>query len=100
MPDITDSRRNSVFTFLSTATEKLENRNKSERRGRSYLHSISGGSKLNHQGMAVIQVVQLQIVPSFSLHKMTTSLLDIFRFALRGLLDSWLLAWECFTHLV
>jgi len=26
--DVTDSRHNSLFTFLSTATEKLENQNK------------------------------------------------------------------------
>jgi len=37
MDDITDSRHNSIFTFLSIATEKLENRNKFERGGRSYL---------------------------------------------------------------
>ena len=35
--DVTDSRRNSLFTFVSTVTEKLENRNKFERRGKSYL---------------------------------------------------------------
>jgi len=37
MADITDSRRNSIFTFVSTVTEKLENRNKFQRRGKSYL---------------------------------------------------------------
>ena len=35
--DITDSRYNSLFTFVSTVTEKLENRNKFQRRGKSYL---------------------------------------------------------------
>jgi len=32
-----DSRYNSLFTFLSTATEKLENQNNFQRRGKSYL---------------------------------------------------------------
>ena len=35
--DVTDSRRNSLFTFVVTVTEKLENRNKFQRRGKSYL---------------------------------------------------------------
>ena len=33
--DITDSRHNSLFTFISTLTEKLENRNKFQRIGKS-----------------------------------------------------------------
>jgi len=37
MADITDSRRNSLFTFVVTVTKKLENRNKFKRRGKSYL---------------------------------------------------------------
>jgi len=39
--DVTDSRCNSLFTFLSTATEKLKNQNKFQRRGKSYLYNIS-----------------------------------------------------------
>ena len=35
--DVTDSRRNSLFTFVVTVTEKLENRKKFQRRGKSYL---------------------------------------------------------------
>ena len=35
--DVTDSRRNSFFTFVVTVTDKLENRNKFQRRGKSYL---------------------------------------------------------------
>ena len=35
--DVTDSRRNSLFTFVFTVTEKLENRNKFQRIGTSYL---------------------------------------------------------------
>jgi len=35
--DVTDSKRNSLFTFVSTVTEKLENRNKFQSRGKSYL---------------------------------------------------------------
>ena len=34
---IIDSRRNSLFTFVFTVTEKLENRNKFQRIGKSYL---------------------------------------------------------------
>ena len=33
--DVTDSRHNSLFTFVVTVTEKLENRNKFQRRGKS-----------------------------------------------------------------
>jgi len=39
--DITDCRHNSLFTFQSTVTEKLENRNKFQRRGKSYLYNTS-----------------------------------------------------------
>jgi len=35
--DVTDSRCNSLFTFVFTVTEKLENQNKFQRRGKSYL---------------------------------------------------------------
>ena len=43
MADVMDSRYSSVFTFLSTATEKLENQLKQfQRRGKSYLYNISG----------------------------------------------------------
>ena len=35
--DITDYRRNSLFTFVYTVTQKLENRNKFQRRSKSYL---------------------------------------------------------------
>ena len=35
--DVTDSRRNSLFTLVVIVTEKLENRNKFQRRGKSYL---------------------------------------------------------------
>ena len=37
MADVTDSRHNSLFTFLSIATEKLENRSKFQKRGKSHL---------------------------------------------------------------
>ena len=37
--DVTDSRCKSLFTFVSTVTEKLENRNKFQRRGKSY-HAV------------------------------------------------------------
>jgi len=37
MANFMDSRRTSLFKFLSTATEKLENQNKFQRRGKSYL---------------------------------------------------------------
>ena len=35
--DVMDSGRNSLFTFIVTVTEKLENRNKFQRRAKSYL---------------------------------------------------------------
>jgi len=41
MAVITDSRCNGLFTFFSTAREKLENFNKIQRRGRFYLKNIS-----------------------------------------------------------
>ena len=40
--DVTDFRRNSLFTFISTATQKLENQNKFQRRCKSYLFNTSG----------------------------------------------------------
>ena len=35
--DVTDSKHNSLFTFVSIVTEKLETRKKFQRRGKSYL---------------------------------------------------------------
>jgi len=37
MVDVMDSRHNSLFTFIVTVTEKLENQNKFQRKGKSYL---------------------------------------------------------------
>ena len=34
---VMDSRCNNLFTFVVTVTEKLENQNKFQRRGKSYL---------------------------------------------------------------
>ena len=39
--DITDSRCNSLFTFLSSAREKVENQNRFQRGGKSYLQNLS-----------------------------------------------------------
>ena len=72
--DVTDSKCNGLFIFLSTVTEKVEN---FQRRGKSYLQSISEFEALpQRDGCDISSATPNSTV--FSLHEMIMSQLGIF----------------------
>ena len=53
---VKDSRRNCLFTFICTVTEKLENRNKFQRRGKLCLYNTHSASRWDFIGLVTENV--------------------------------------------
>ena len=90
--DVTDSKCNGLFIFLSTVTEKVEN---FQRRGKSYLQSISEFEALPQRDGCDISSATPNRPSSHSMRWLHHCWV-FSHLLLSSLFESWLLAWVCF----